>query len=443
MRKAGTAARTGVASGGVPRSPNSQRCRARRRVIPYLTLVTRQSLAEALLSVPSLPYSSKGRRSHHVHQLANVWPPVGVASTLKHKPLSVELAGERVVLFRGTAGRAAALIDRCPHRGVALSMGTVNGAGCLECPFHGWAFRGDGGCDHIPLSNLSEHNRRHYAATSLPLREIGGLLRVFTGQDPTGTEPELPLALLDPKWHTWVYEATWNTHWTRAMENMLDSVHVPFVHDRNFVARCAREYARTRCSSRRSSLALGVPSSATNSTARLARKILLWRRPNGMELHLPVPLGERRMHIYCVPLGGNRTRMILVNARNYRRGKLISKLLDRDSGGVLDEDRAIVESAQPPEVPPPGEERSVANDGPTLYFRRYYYLELRGSTATIVPATRLNARVATATAVECEPSDIAPGDPLMPADASRSRSASTAGATPLQRELGTGSDASA
>lgn len=374
---------------------------------------------------------------------ANVWTPVGVASTLKQKPLSVELAGERLVLFRGPAGRAAALIDRCPHRGVALSMGTVNGAGCLECPFHGWAFRGDGGCDHIPLSNLSEQNRRHYAATSLPLREIGGLLWVFTGQDPTGTEPELPLALLDPKWHTWVYEATWNTHWTRAMENMLDSVHVPFVHSRNFGGEMR---ARIRQDSVLRTEIEPRPWGAVISNeldGEVSRKILLWRSPNGMELHLPVPLGERRMHIYCVPLGGNRTRMILVNARNYRRGKLMSKLLDRDSSGVLDEDRSIVESAQPPEVPPPGEERSVANDGPTLYFRRYYYRELRGSTATLVPATRLNARVATATAVECEPSDIAPGDPLTPADASRSTSASTAGATPLQRELGTGSDASA
>jgi len=372
---------------------------------------------------------------------ANVWTPVGVASTLKHKPVSMQLAGEMLVFFRDKAGRAAALIDRCPHRGVALSMGTVNGDGCLECPFHGWAFRGDGGCDHIPLSNMSAQNRQHYAATSLPLREIGGLLWVFTGQDPAGTEPELPLALHDPKWHTWVYEATWNAHWTRAMENMLDSVHVPFVHHRNFGAGMR---ARIRNDSVLRTEIEPHPWGAVISSeldGEVSNKILSWRRPNGMELHLPVPLGERRMHLYCVPLGGNRTRMILVNARNYRRGKLISKLLDRDSGRVLDEDRSIVESAQPPEVPPPGEELSVANDGPTLYFRRYYHRELRGSTATLVPATRLNPRAATA--VECEPSDIAPGDLLTPADASRSTSASTAGVSPRQRELGTGSEASA
>jgi phenylpropionate dioxygenase-like ring-hydroxylating dioxygenase large terminal subunit len=35
-----------------------------------------------------------------------------------------------------------ALLDRCPHRGVALSLGTITD-GCLACPFHGWRFGAD------------------------------------------------------------------------------------------------------------------------------------------------------------------------------------------------------------------------------------------------------------------------------------------------------------
>jgi hypothetical protein len=45
-------------------------------------------------------------------------------------------------------------------------------------------------------------------------------------------------------------------------------------------------------------------------------------------------------------------------------------------------------------TPPPGEERSVANDGPTLYFRGYYYRELRGSSVKLLPLGRLVARAA-------------------------------------------------
>lgn len=328
---------------------------------------------------------------------ANVWTPVTAASTLKRKPLGVKLAGEPVVLFRDRTGRASALIDRCPHRGVALSLGVVNGDGCLECPFHGWSFRGDGACDHIPLSNLSEQKRQNYGATALPTREVGGLLWVFTGQDPAGTEPELPPALLDPKWHMWVHEETWNTHWTRAMENMLDNVHVPFVHRQSFGGEMRSQMRKDSLLKMDIEPRSWGASFSHDFDGEIRRNFLSWRRPNGMEIHLPLPFGEGRIHVYCVPKVENQTQMILVSARNYLRGKMISRLLDRGSGKFLSEDRAVVESAQPPEVPPPGEELSVANDAPPLYFRRYYYRELRGSSAALVPSARLTARVATAT----------------------------------------------
>jgi len=41
------------------------------------------------------------------------------------KPLRVVIAGASIVLFRGASGEIGALLDRCPHRGVALSLGVV------------------------------------------------------------------------------------------------------------------------------------------------------------------------------------------------------------------------------------------------------------------------------------------------------------------------------
>jgi phenylpropionate dioxygenase-like ring-hydroxylating dioxygenase large terminal subunit len=325
---------------------------------------------------------------------ANVWTPVAASRALQDRPLPVKLAGEPLVLFRDKSGRIGALIDRCPHRGVALSSGAVDADGCLQCPFHGWSFRVDGACAHVPLSNLPEARRERYAATAVPVRDVGGLLWVFTGPDPAGIEPELPPALLDPAWHTWPYEETWNVHWTRAMENMLDMVHVPFVHRRTF-GRQMRSKLR-RDSVLRTEVVPQPWGARINSDfdGEHSRGVISWRRPNGMELHVPLAFRQVRLHVYCVPIGENRTRMILVNARGYLRGKLVSALLDRGNGRILKEDRAVVESAQPPEVPPPGEERSVANDGPTLYFRGYYYRELRGSSAKLLPAGRLAARAA-------------------------------------------------
>ncbi|PNB48914.1 2Fe-2S ferredoxin, partial [Pseudomonas sp. FW305-130] len=50
---------------------------------------------------------------------------VGVASTqLRDAPVAITLQGAPIVLFRDADGQAQALHDRCPHRGVALSLGT-------------------------------------------------------------------------------------------------------------------------------------------------------------------------------------------------------------------------------------------------------------------------------------------------------------------------------
>jgi phenylpropionate dioxygenase-like ring-hydroxylating dioxygenase large terminal subunit len=56
--------------------------------------------------------------------------------------------GAEIVLWRG-GGTLQAWEDRCPHRGMRLSFGFVRG-GQLACLYHGWRWRADGGCAHIP-----------------------------------------------------------------------------------------------------------------------------------------------------------------------------------------------------------------------------------------------------------------------------------------------------
>jgi nitrite reductase (NADH) small subunit len=45
--------------------------------------------------------------------------------------------GPNVALFRTAADRVFALVDRCPHKGGALSQGMVFGER-VACPLHGW-----------------------------------------------------------------------------------------------------------------------------------------------------------------------------------------------------------------------------------------------------------------------------------------------------------------
>ena len=55
-------------------------------------------------------------------------------------------------MFRGNDGVAYVVDAYCPHLGANMSvLGKVINDNCIQCPFHGWTFRGeDGLCVDIP-----------------------------------------------------------------------------------------------------------------------------------------------------------------------------------------------------------------------------------------------------------------------------------------------------
>src|SRR6187401_2988909 len=119
---------------------------------------------------------------------ANVWTIVAGSRDVRPGKLHPKtIAGERVVLFRDAGGRPAALIDRCPHRGVALSLGKLCD-GVVECPFHGWRFDATGANRLVPWN--PDAKREGLGATALPIREIAGLLWLHTG--PVATSEPTP-----------------------------------------------------------------------------------------------------------------------------------------------------------------------------------------------------------------------------------------------------------
>jgi vanillate O-demethylase monooxygenase subunit len=78
------------------------------------------------------------------------WHPVARSQDVSGEPSRVRLLGVDLVLWRGPDGSVRLLADQCPHRGVPLSDGTVDPDGTLRCPYHRWAFTGEGTCVDIP-----------------------------------------------------------------------------------------------------------------------------------------------------------------------------------------------------------------------------------------------------------------------------------------------------
>ena len=74
------------------------------------------------------------------------WQPVYAAERLgAGKAVPLRILGENFTLFRGESGTPHIIGATCAHRGLALSVGRIEGD-CISCFYHGWTYDGDGQC---------------------------------------------------------------------------------------------------------------------------------------------------------------------------------------------------------------------------------------------------------------------------------------------------------
>lgn len=106
---------------------------------------------------------------------------------------SVQVFGQTLAVFRGLGGEVHVTDAYCPHIGANMAVGGVVKGDCLECPFHGWRFRGsDGKCVDIPYSSKVP---RTASVKRWESRELSGFVFVWhdaEGRDPLWELPEVP-----------------------------------------------------------------------------------------------------------------------------------------------------------------------------------------------------------------------------------------------------------
>jgi phenylpropionate dioxygenase-like ring-hydroxylating dioxygenase large terminal subunit len=127
-------------------------------------------------------------------------------------------------------------VDRCPHRGAALSVGKIQG-GHLQCPFHGFEFAGSGKCVLIPANGRGGVIPNAMGLKPYPTYEAHGLIWLWWGS-PANQDlpaPEFFGNLEGPFTYGSIHDP-WDTHYSRVIENQLDVVHLPFIH-RNTIGR--------------------------------------------------------------------------------------------------------------------------------------------------------------------------------------------------------------
>ncbi len=144
---------------------------------------------------------------------------------------SVTRLGEKLVLWRTKENEIICLKDKCAHRGAALSGGQLcRGSETVECPFHGLQYDASGKCVVIPANGKNAIVPEQFKVHSYPIREAHDFIWMWWG-DLKEDYPPLPFFNdIDKEFSYKTYTETWPVHYSRAIENQLDVVHLPFVH---------------------------------------------------------------------------------------------------------------------------------------------------------------------------------------------------------------------
>lgn len=168
--------------------------------------------------------------------IRNQWYVVLESNEVGKHPVGVTRLGEKLVFWRDSNGKVSAAVDRCPHRGVALSTGMIE-HGHLQCPFHGFEYDPTGKCVLIPANGRKGVVPNAMQLKIYPTYEAHGLIWLFWGHTIPAVLPAP--AFFDNLDETYFYSSArdpWNAHYSRVIENQLDVVHLPFIH-RNTIGR--------------------------------------------------------------------------------------------------------------------------------------------------------------------------------------------------------------
>ncbi len=161
--------------------------------------------------------------------IKNCWYAILESKELKEgRTIGVTRLSEKLVLWRD-AGKVHCIYDQCCHRGASLSCGEVKD-GNLQCPFHGFEYNKEGEVVHIPANGRGAKIGKNFRVHSYRVEEAYGFIWLWYGEDRESL-PQIPF--FDDLKSGFTYSSfneAWNVHYTRAAENQLDVVHLPFVH---------------------------------------------------------------------------------------------------------------------------------------------------------------------------------------------------------------------
>jgi vanillate O-demethylase monooxygenase subunit len=313
--------------------------------------------------------------------LARHWYPVAAIADIGAAPVAAKLLDERLVVYRAL-DRIVVARDLCIHRGVPLSIGRVEGDE-LVCRYHGLRFGPDGACRFIPAEPGAKPTSRMRIQT-FPVQEKFGL--VWTSLDPAADPARVPVF---PLWDDPDFERILPPSIDiagsagRQCEGFLDVAHFAFVHHETFADP--------------NNPVVPFYSVKRNEDGTLIGDYIsdIANIPHGTEPFVPIPEGflwrrlfevqfpffprltiffpqDKRLGLFnCAsPISARLTRLFVPIVRNFAKGSDLQSVYEFNRR-VFEEDRAIVETQYPEDLPLDlMEEAHIKADRTSIAYRR-------------------------------------------------------------------------
>jgi len=172
-------------------------------------------------------------KARRVGMNPNHWYPAAFSREVKKgKVIETRFSGEDLAVYRGQDGVTQVVENRCPHRHIKLSHGSVENCN-LVCVYHGWTFDRAGelvGTKHDDFGKKLPSVR----IRSYETRERYGIIWFFPGDQALAKVTplvEIPNCEGPGAWASLSFAFTWAAHHSMIIDNLCNLTHV-WVHGR-------------------------------------------------------------------------------------------------------------------------------------------------------------------------------------------------------------------
>ena len=315
--------------------------------------------------------------------IKNQWYAVLDSKELKkNKLLGITRLSEKLVFWRDQDGNVNCIFDKCCHRGASLSKGKII-EDHIQCPFHGFRYDSSGKVKLIPANGKNAKIGDTYKVNSYLVRESYGFIWLWYSEDREDV-PEIPFfENLREGFSYGGFSETWPVHYSRAIENQLDVVHLPFVHT-NTIGRGEKVLVNGPVVKWEDNLMTFYVKNETDhgQTPKKPKEIENYEKLFHLQFQMPntwqnIISDQVRIFVAFVPIDEENTRIYLRFYQNFVKAPILKQIVNRSSiisnKIILHQDRRVVLTQLPIKTELKMNENLIQGDLPVIEFRKRRY----------------------------------------------------------------------